>query len=395
VPRGGGNSADSVPRGGDGAVLPHSRGRLHIVLVAPPYFQVPPTGYGGVEAIVAHLADALVARGHRVTLIGIGEPGTAADFLAVSERGAAEQLGEAYPEVLHALRVRQAVEELAAREPIDVLHDHTFAGVLNAPSYHRLGIPTVLTVHGAVDGEFAEYYRRIGDTAGLVAISDRQRALAPDLNWVGRVHNAVAPQQWPFRAEKDSYALFLGRFSPCKGADLAVLAAHEAGLPLILAAKCIEPVEKEFFEDRVRPLLTDDDLVFGEADSTQKRTLLADARCLLFPIRWEEPFGMVMIEAMACGTPVVAMRGGAVEEVVEHGVTGWVCDEAAALPEHMLRSEEIDPRACRARVEQSFCVDRLAAGYEAVYAESVAGFRKALEQRATGAAMSALVSAVR
>lgn len=388
-----GSNSDSVPLGGDGAGLADPRGGMHIVLVAPPYFQVPPTGYGGVEAVVAQLADTLVARGHRVSLIGVGAPGTEADFVQVAERGAAEQLGEAYPEVLHALRVRQAVEELAAREPIDVVHDHTFAGVLNAPSYHRLGIPTVLTVHGAVDGEFAEYFRRIGDTAGLVAISDRQRALAPDLNWVGRVHNALVPRQWPFRAEKDSYALFLGRFSPCKGADLAVRAAHEAGVPLILAAKCIEPIEREFFEDCVQPLLTDDDLVFGEADSTQKRTLLADARCLLFPIRWEEPFGMVLIEAMACGTPVVAMRGGAVEEVVEHGVTGWVCDEAAALPDYMLRSEEIDPRACRSRVERLFSVDRLAAGYEAVYLETVAGYRDPVPEARQRSAT--LVTAVR
>lgn len=370
--RSGSSSGSLRHDGGDVVGLLRPRGGLHIVLVAPPYFQVPPTGYGGVEEVVAQLADALVARGHRVTLIGVGEPGTAADFVAVATHGAAEQLGEAFPEVVHALRVRQAIEELAATGPIDVVHDHTFAGVLNAPTYRRLGIPTVLTVHGAVDGEFGEYYRRIGASAGLVAISDRQRALAPGLNWVGRVHNAIVPQRWPLRTEKEPYALFLGRYSPCKGADLALRAAHEAGVPLILAAKCIEPIEKEFFEDCVRPLLGDRDVVFGEADSTQKRQLLAGARCLLFPIRWEEPFGMVMIEAMACGTPVVALRGGAVAEVVEHGVTGWVCETPAELPDAVRRSAALDPRECRARVERLFSVDRLAAGYEAVYRETVA-----------------------
>lgn len=341
--------------------------RLHIVLVAPPYFEVPPTGYGGVEAVVAQLADALVERGHRVTLLGAGRNGTKAEFVPIWDRIIPELLGNPYPEVLHALKVRRAVEGIAAAERIDVVHDHTFAGPLNAPAFRALGIPTVVTVHGPVDGEEVEYYRTMRDTTHLVAISDRQRALAPDLNWISRVYNAIRPSEWPFQTEKQDFALFLGRYVDYKGPHTALKAAHLAGIPLVLAAKCNEEPEKAFFEQEVRPLLTDRDHVFGEADATAKRQLLSAARCLLFPIRWEEPFGMVMIEAMACGTPVVALRGGAVEEVIEDGVTGIICDHPEELPEAMERAKDIDPAQCRRRVEEFFSIRRLGEGYEAAY----------------------------
>ena len=204
-------------------------------------------------------------------------------------------------------------------------------------------------------------------TSRLVAISDRQRELAPDLNWVGRVHNALRVEQWPFQPDKGDYALFLGRMAPYKGAHLAVQAAHEAGIPLVLAAKCNEPPEKAYFDEWVRPLLSDSDHVFGEVDAVSKRQLFAGARCLLFPIQWEEPFGIVMIEAMACGTPVVALRGGAVAEVVLDGVTGLICERPADLPAAIERARSLDPHACRRHVAANFDVGQLGSGYEQVY----------------------------
>ncbi len=366
------SQADSTVR-----ELPVPGGPLHIVMVAPPYFDVPPAGYGGVEAVVAELTDALIDRGHRVTLLGAGKNGTRARFVPVWESIIPELLGQAAPEVHNALKVRQAVERIAAVDHIDIVHDHTFAGPLNAPTYSELGIPTIVTVHGPVDGDPGEYYRALDDTAHLVAISDRQRSLAADLNWVGRVYNAVRPSEWPFRQEKKDYALFLGRYAEYKGPHRALRATHAAGLRLVLAAKCNEPEEKAFFESQVRPLLTADDSVFGEADAVAKRLLLASARCLLFPIGWEEPFGMVMIEAMACGTPVVALRGGAVEEVVEDGVTGIICDDEAELPAALEAVRDIDPEKCRSRVEEHFCVDRLSAGYESAYLKALAPQRTA------------------
>ncbi|MFJ4654956.1 glycosyltransferase family 4 protein [Nocardia sp. NPDC088792] len=361
-------SADSTQAGSN---IEENRS-LHIALVAPPYFDIPPAGYGGVEAVVAHLADELVDQGHRVTLLGAGRPGTRARFIPVWDETLTHRLGEPYPEIVNAMKAWRIIEELHATDPIDIVHDHTFAGPGNAAAYRMLGIPTVVTVHGPVDAEMDNYYRSLDRSVQLVAISDRQRRLAPDLNWIGRVHNAIRPEEWPFRTEKLDYALFLGRYAAYKGPHLALEAAHTAGLRLILAGKCNEPPEKAFFEEAVRPLLTDTDDVFGEADAVAKRQLLAGARCLLFPIRWEEPFGIVMIEAMVCGTPVIALRGGAVEEVVEHGVTGWICDRPEELPDAIARAGEIDPYACRKRVEELFSTGSFGRGYAAAYRRVIA-----------------------
>ncbi|WP_051161021.1 glycosyltransferase family 4 protein [Nocardia transvalensis] len=336
-------------------------------MVVPPYFDVPPKAYGGVEAVVADLIAALVGRGHEVTLFGAGEPGTDARFISLWDEIQAERLGDPFPEVLHAMKVRRALERLVAREGVDLVHDHTFAGPLNAPFYRDLGLPTVVTVHGPVDGEPYTYYRELGPDVSLVAISDRQRELAPDLNWAGRVHNAVRIGDWPFRARKNDYALFLGRFSECKAPHLALAAAHAVGMPLVLAGKCKEPPELAYFDRAVRPLLTERDHVFGMADAAAKRKLLSEATCLLFPVQWEEPFGMVMIEAMVCGTPVVALRGGAVPEVIVDGVTGRICDDPAELPIAMKEVRTYDPEACRAHVAANFGEDTLGRGYEQVY----------------------------
>jgi glycosyltransferase involved in cell wall biosynthesis len=350
-------------------------GRLKIALVAPPFFDVPPLAYGGIEAVVAELADALVKRGHSVTLIGAGRPGTAARFIPVWEHTIPERLGEPVPEVVHAAVARRVVEHLAATEGLDVVHDHTLAGPLYAPAYAAMGIPTVVTMHGPVASDLHRLYRTLDNDIALVAISEQQRRLAPDLNWIGMVHNALRVEAWPFQQEKGDYALFLGRFHPHKGPHLALEAAHSAGIRLVLAGKCAEPQEREYFEREIRPRLTSNDHVFGVADATAKRKLLAQARCLLFPVQWEEPFGMVMIEAMACGTPVVALRGGAVAEVVHDGVTGFVCEKPDELADAIGRVDRLDPAACRRHVAEHFTADKLGAGYEAVYQAARARIR--------------------
>ncbi|MBF6327576.1 glycosyltransferase family 4 protein [Nocardia transvalensis] len=337
-------------------------------MVVPPYFDVPPKAYGGVEAVVADLVDALVDRGHQVTLLGAGEPGTkATKFVPVWEDIQADRLGDPFPEVVHALKVRRALEQIVVRDGIDLVHDHTFAGPLNAPFYRDLGLPTVVTVHGPVDGDPYMYYSELGEDVALVAISDRQRELAPDLNWAGRVHNCLRVEDWPFHPVKKDYALFLGRFNECKAPHLALEAAHAAGIPLVLAGKCSEPPEKAYFDRAVRPLLTEHDQLFGMADAIAKRKLLSEAKCLLFPVQWEEPFGMVMIEAMVCGTPVVALRGGAVSEVIVDGVTGRICDDPSELAVAIKEVQEYDPQACRDHVVRNFGAETLGRGYETVY----------------------------
>lgn len=335
--------------------------------MVPPYFDVPPAAYGGVEAVAADLANGLVHQGHEVTLIGAGKPGTAARLLTVWDTTIPERLGDPYPEVMHALLTRHAIEQLALAGEVDVIHDHTFSGPLNAPIYARMGLPMVATVHGPVNADLGHYYRELGNDISLVAISARQRELAPELNWIGTVHNGLEPAAWPFAEKKEPYALFLGRYHQDKGVHLALDAAHAAGIPLVLAGKCAEPIEQRYFAEQVGPRLQPQDQVVGVADAKYKRELLAKATCLLFPVQWEEPFGMVMIEAMICGTPVVALRSGAVPEVVVSGTTGWICDTPEELPEAIAATSEIDPAACRAHVEKNFSADRMALAYAAAY----------------------------
>ncbi len=345
---------------------------LKIALVAPPYFDVPPAAYGGVEAVVADLADGLIDLGHEVRIIGAGRKGTKAQIVRVWERTIPERLGDPFAEVMHAILTRRAIEDLAMAGRADVVHDHTFSGPLNASDYAELGMPTLVTVHGPPHQEVRGYYRALGTEISLVSISHRQRSLAPELNWAATIHNGVRPGSWPFSRSKAGYALWLGRYHPDKAPHLALQACHAAGIPLILAGKCAEPVEKRYFADVVEPLLGPDDRVMGLADAILKRELLANARCLLFPIQWEEPFGMVMIEAMVCGTPVVALRHGAVPEVVVHGQTGLICEQPDELPDALHGVAAIDPRECRAHVERNFTARKMAAGYARAYRTAVA-----------------------
>ncbi len=339
--------------------------QIHVAMIAPPYFNVPPAAYGGIETVVADLVDALVARGHKVTLIGAGNHATRAQrFHTTYDVGPADQLGEAMPEIVHAAKVASILDAL----DVDVIHDHTMAGPLMARG--RL-TPTVLTAHGPVHGDCGEYYRALGDTVQLIAISDAQRSSAPDLAWAATVHNAIRSETFPFRAQKDDYALFLGRFHPHKAPHLAIDAARAASLPIVLAGKCSEPVERAYFSREIEPRIGTDVTIYGVADATQKRRLLAHAACMLFPICWEEPFGLVVIEAMACGTPVVGLRRGAMPELIVHGQTGIIVDDPDDLPLGIALARGLDPAVCRKHVEAGFTVEVMAEGYEAVYRQAL------------------------
>jgi glycosyltransferase involved in cell wall biosynthesis len=343
--------------------------RLHIAMVAPPYFGVPPRDYGGVEVVVADLVDALVARGHEVTLVGAGEHATTAQrYIATSQVGSADRLGELMPELVHAAKAASILATLNA----DVIHDHTLAGPLTARGQLT---PTVVTLHGPVSGDRSEYYQALRGTVRLIAISSAQRSAAPDLPWAATVHNAIRPETFPFRKEKHNYVLFLGRFHPEKAPHVAIDAARAAGMPIVLAGKCSEEIEQAYFHREIEPRIGPDVTIFGVADATAKRRLLARAACLLFPIAWDEPFGLVVIEAMACGTPVVALRRGAVPELVIDGRTGIIVDHPAELTQGIALARQLDPAACRKHVETSFSVDVMADGYEAVYQRAAAPAR--------------------
>ncbi|HEX6677160.1 MAG TPA: glycosyltransferase family 4 protein [Actinomycetes bacterium] len=339
--------------------------RLGVAMVAPPWFELPPDGYGGIEAMVYWLAEALNERGHQVTLISAGEPAVSSGARATYRQPPSERLGEPMPEAVHALVAAEHLAEL----DVDVVHDHSLAGPLTA---RGRGVPTVVTAHGPIEGDLADYYAHLGPDVHLVAISEFQRSRAPELPWAGVVHNAIPIDEYPLRTDKEDFCLFLGRVNGEKAPDLAIEAARAAGRRIVIAAKCNEPDERRYFEERVQPLLGDDAEWLGTAGTEEKKDLLARAACLVFPIQWDEPFGLVMVEAMACGTPVVALRRGSVPEVVADGVSGFVRDRLEELPQAIERVGELDPAECRRQVAGRFDVPTMADGYEGVYRRLVA-----------------------
>ncbi len=351
---------ESSPR--DPPPAPVTGSSLRIGVVAPPWFELPPTAYGGTEAVVAALVDQLVVLGHHVTLIASGPAKTKAQrHVSAYEKPPSRLLGRSsMPEVVIAA---EAARVLNSPE-FDIVHDHSLVGPLLAVGR---SIPTVVTMHGPVTGDNGDYFRRLGRAVDLVAISGSQRRLAPALNWAGTVHNGIDVDSYPYRADKDDHVLWVGRFHPDKGAHLAIDAARAAGRRIVLAGKLNERDEHEYFDKAVRPRLGRDAEYVGEADASLKRELFARARCLVFPIQWDEPFGMVMVEAMATGTPVVATRRGSVPEIVDDGRTGWVVDEIAELPAAIERAGELDPADCRASARARFDLPVMGRGYESVY----------------------------
>ncbi|MDG4804932.1 glycosyltransferase family 4 protein [Micromonospora sp. WMMD980] len=343
-------------------------GPLRIAMVVPPWLSVPPPGYGGLETLVAGLVDALIDRGHAVTLFGAGtEHGTAAEFVSTCDELQYDRMGESLPELAHLAHV----DRLLDPADFDLVHDHSTIGPLVAG---RRRVPTVATVHGNPVGEYGTVLSNTDRGVGLIAISHAQRRANAGLPWVGTVHNAMPLRDFPHkRAPGRGPVLWLARFSPDKGPDVAIRACRAAGLPLTLAGKCNEPAERRYLEQVVGPLLDDDVDLVVNADRDTVLRLLLDARCLVMPIQWAEPFGMVMVEAMATGTPVVALRRGAVPELVRPGLTGLVCDRTEELAAALRAVADLDPADCITHVARNFSVERMAADHEAVYRAFLAG----------------------
>jgi glycosyltransferase involved in cell wall biosynthesis len=350
---------------GEGLDVVDDRVRLRIAIVAPPWFEIPPSGYGGIERVCFDLAEGLVDRGHHVTLVGAGTSRTRARFVAALPETppGLGTLEASVQEVYYAAAVARALADV----PLDVVHDHALATPLTA-----LGgaVPTILTAHGPCGSWIGRYFRALG--LPLVAISEAQRSAAPDLPWVATVPNAIVVDSFRFEERKNGFALFLGRLSPEKAAHLAADAAHKAGVPLVIAGKCNEEHEREYFDKLVQPNLGPATTWIGEIGGTRKAAMLARASCVICPSQWEEPFGLVAIEALASGTPVVALRRGALPEIVDHGRTGWLCDHVDELPEAIRRVSEIDPHECRAAAARRYDVATMVERYERVYRRAVA-----------------------
>jgi glycosyltransferase involved in cell wall biosynthesis len=334
---------------------------MRIAMIMPPWYEVPPAGYGGLERVCASLIDGLIARGHDVTLFGTGtRTGTRARFVSTNEQLQYPRLLEAMPELVHVTEVN----EMISRGSFDIVHDHTTVGPVTAPKRRQ---PSVVTVHSRPIGELNEYLSRIDDSVSLVAISHSQRRIAPNLNWTATIHHGIEPSENTKVEPADGPVLWLGRFDPDKGPDLAIEACRKADLPLVLAGKANQRDEWRYLDEVVKPMLGPDVELVLNADRARTDALLLAASALLMPIRWEEPFGMVMIEAMVRGTPVVALRRGSVPEVVLHGRTGFICIDETEIPDALHEVHTLSPVDCVSHVRTSFSVELMAHRYERVY----------------------------
>ena len=335
---------------------------MRILQVAPLHERVPPVTYGGTERVVSYLTDALVDLGHDVTLIASGDSRTRAELIPATPRSL--RLDDTCRDSLaHHLRALGIVATCAVA--FDVVHFHT--GFLQLPLARCLDAPSLTTLHGRLDIEELWPLLREFRDIPLVSISNAQRPDEVDAHWVGTVYHGLPPGLLPFRAEADDYAVFIGRISPEKRVDRAIAIARRAGVPLRIAAK-VDVVDRKYFEAEIKPLLDLPGISYlGEVTEEEKADLLGGARALLFPIDWPEPFGMVLIEAMSCGTPVVAWRQGSVPELIEDGVNGLIVDSIESAAEALRSVDAIDRAACRAIFERGFTADRMARDYVALY----------------------------
>jgi len=333
---------------------------LRIAIIAPPWVPVPPPAYGGTETVLDNLARGLQAAGHEVLLYATGDS-TCEVPTGWAREHAAGTVGTGPATELH--HVVNAYVTVLEWGP-DVVHDHTLVGPVYAP---RFGVPVVTTNHGPFDGELGDYYRAIGATVPIIAISQHQASRAVDTPIAAVIYHGLDVDAFPVGAGDGGYALFLGRMCAEKGVDAAARIARAAGVPLRIAAKMREPAERAYFERSVAPLLDGDVEFVGEVGAAEKVDLLARAVCLLNPLAWPEPFGMVMVEALACGTPVVATPCGSVPELVEDGTTGFVRAAEADLADTVRRAGDLDRARCRKEAAERFSTKRMVAEHVALY----------------------------
>ena len=342
--------------------------RLRIGLVAPPWLTVPPVGYGGTERVIALLADGLVARGHDVTLFAAAGSDTRATLRT--------PLASAPPfintgrddETFHALTAFLAADEF------DIVHDHTTLGPVFA-AVAEGGPPVVHTLHGPWTPGVRRTLGLIAERVHLVAISHAQRAANANVPYAGVVHNGVDITTHPFRAEKEEFLVFVGRINAEKGPETAIDVAHAAGMPLTMIVKRSEPEEWEYWDKVVLPRLDDDVTVIEQPSHALKVDVVGRAKAALCPINWPEPFGLVLAEALACGTPVITRPLGAAPEIVVDGVNGFLCETNREMVDAVARIGEISPQVCHDHAADYFSADAMVSGYERVYASVLAGTR--------------------
>lgn len=336
---------------------------MRIGIIAPPWTAVPPRGYGGTESFVDRLARGVQDLGHDVLLFTTGDSTCPVPRRWVLPESMPDRMGEMLPEVRHVLHAYKTMRDM------DVVHDNTLLGPLYA--WRDPSLPVVTTNHGPFDETLGDLYRAVNERASIVAISHDQATRARGIEIDAVIHHGVELQAFPQGAGDGGYFLFLGRMNPEKGAREAAQVAHKAGIRLIIAAKMREPAEHEYFHREVEPLLSDRIAYVGEADEQRKVELLGGATALINPIQWPEPFGLVMVEAMACGTPVLTFPAGAAPEIVDDGETGFLCRDLESMCDRVANVAELDRNACRAAVERRFSLRGMAQKYVELFEQVV------------------------
>jgi glycosyltransferase involved in cell wall biosynthesis len=341
-------------------------------VIVSPWYPVPPDGYGGIELMAYNLASELQQRGHQVSVIG--QQGSRGPFetIAIAPESWSEQLGTRDQAPREALFLYRAYD-LIRRRAFDVVHDNSgLTGILVAASA-RLQTPVVATLHGDLTEAEGEYLSAIDHRVHLIAISHAQQALVAGVDWRRVVYNAVDPAQYsPItrQEEKEDYLIELARISPAKGQHIAIEMAQRLNMGLVLAGK-IDTDSIEYFEQRIKPHLNDRITWVENVAGHQKAQLLARARAMVFPIQWQEPFGIAMVEAMVSGTPVIAMAQGAATELIEPGVTGFLAHDLDGMVDAYSCIKDIDLESCVGRASERFGPRRMADGYQSVYERAI------------------------
>lgn len=345
---------------------------LRIGILAAPWVPIPPTAYGGSELVIDNLARGLERLGHHVELFTTGDSKCPVRRAALFERADPDRMGATVLELRHVAAAYDHFAEVG----VDLVHDHTLAGpfYVGRPPH----IPVVTTCHGPFDEDLSDLYRRSSPGNPLIAISRDQADRAPTGIEIGAViHHGIDVDRYPFSEHPDDQFLFLGRMDPTKGVAEAARAANAHGVRLVIAAKMRCPSEHHYFDEQVRPHLNEAVTFIGEADAATKIDLLRRSIALINPIRWPEPFGLVMIEALACGTPVITTPCGAAPEIVEHGRTGLFVRDQTELERAIQTVSGIDRSRCREAVKRRFTSDRMARDHVQFYRRVLAGLRGA------------------
>jgi glycosyltransferase involved in cell wall biosynthesis len=336
---------------------------MRIAQVAPLWEQVPPPAYGGTELVVSLLTEELVKRGHDVTLFASGDSITSAKLESVHPRALRLDTSVKDPNIYDMLNMSRVYENA---DQFDIIHSHV--GCVSLPFSNLVKTPTVHTLHGIFTADNQKLFTHVCNQP-FISISNSQRDMSLGLNYVSTVYNGIAANTYNFypQPEHPPYLAFLGRISPEKGAHLAIEIAKLSGWHLKMAGK-IDAVDVEYYESQIRPHVDGKQIEFlGEANHHQKNILMGGAVATLFPITWREPFGLVMIESMVTGTPVIAMNLGSAPEVIAHGVSGFLCQSVTECVDAIAPAAQLDRRTCRDHVLMNFTAKRMADGYEAVY----------------------------